>query len=76
MDAHLANLLLSQPAFHAYLELTRPKLINAASAPVNAKPVLMQPLVKPVKWVMSFQARVAFRFVLSLVLHVMLLVDV
>ena len=59
LDAHLANLLLSQPAFHAYLELTRPKLINAASAPVNAKPVLTQPLAKPVKWVMSFQAQVA-----------------
>lgn len=59
MDAHHAHLLISQPAFHAYLELTRPKLINAAFAPVNVRPVLMQPLAKPVKWAMSFQAQVA-----------------
>lgn len=59
MDAHHAHLLISQPAFHAYLELIRPKLINAASAPVNVRPVLMQPLAKHVKWVMSFQAQVA-----------------
>lgn len=75
-DALHAHPLISQPVLDVYLELTHLLLINAASAPVNARPVLMQPPAKPAKWVMSFQVRPVLRSVASPALLAMLLEDV
>jgi hypothetical protein len=72
-DVLHAHPLTSQLVLDAYLELTPQLLINVHCALVNVKHVLMLALVKPVKWVMSSQARVVFKLVPSLVPHAMLL---
>lgn len=75
-DALHAHPLTSLLVLDAYLELTPQLLINVPCVLVHAKHALMLALVKPVKWVMSSQARVVFKLAPSLVQHAMLMQDV